>query len=458
MMFNFLKFHCKSNEISLFLCVEKTKYWGLNRKKRTFPVYLQILAGLCAGVIVGLIALSLNGQQVITDWVKPWGQVFIRLLQLVAVPLVFISLVKGVIDLTDTSRLSKLGIKTIGLYLFTTLVAILIGVSLALVVKPGNFYDSGPINRIDESINQTVSELLEEKTKKDAPLYFLLELVPDNLFAAASDNRKMLQIIFFALLFGIAALTVGKKNVQPLLKLLNSLYAVILKMIDFVIKTAPFGVMALMAGLVTDSAGNMSLFSALAVYAITVLAALLIIIFGFYSLLVRLFSKISVKRYLKEMYPAQLVAFTTSSSAATMPVTMDVAKNRLKLPEEVCSFILPIGTTVNMDGTSCFQSVSVIFIAQVLGLDLSIGQLLTIIFMTTLSSIGTPSIPGGSYVVMTMVLSSVGIPAHGLALVLGIDRPLDMVRTAVNVTGDVAVCSVVAASLPEKQHENTHNS
>jgi len=224
-------------------------------------------------------------------------------------------------------------------------------------------------------------------------------------------------------------------------------------MINYIIKAAPYGVMALMAGLVIDSSGNVTLFSALAVYGITVLAGLLFILFCFYPLLVKLFTKIPVKRYLKECYPAQLLAFTTSSSAATMPVTMDVAKNRLKIPEEVCSFVIPIGTTINMDGTSCFQAISVIFIAQVLGLDLTFGQMLIIIFMTTISSIGTPAIPGGSYVVLTMVLSSVGIPAHGLALILGIDRPLDMVRTSVNVTGDLALAAMVANSLPEDKKE-----
>ena len=434
--------------------VKKIKiFLDVNQKKSKFPIYLQILTGMCAGIIVGMIALKLNGQQVITDWVKPWGQIFIRMLQLVAVPLVFVSLVKGVMELGDTSRLSKLGMKTLGLYFFTTFVAILVGVTLALAVKPGNFYDAGQNPLMDESISQTVNRVLEEKSKKDAPLNFLFEIVPDNFFSAVSDNRRMLQVIFFAMLFGVAALTVGKKNVKPMMKLFDSLYTVILKMIGFVIKTAPYGVMALMAGLVIDTSGNISLFGALAVYAITVLVGLLFILFVFYPLLVHFFSKIPVKRYMKEMYPAQLVAFTTSSSAATMPVTMDVAKNKLKLPEEVCSFIIPIGTTINMDGTSCFQTISVIFIAQVLGLDLSIGQMLTIIFMTTISSIGAPAIPGGSYVVMTMVLSSVGIPAHGLALILGVDRPLDMMRTSVNVTGDIALCAMVAASLPEKEEE-----
>jgi len=413
---------------------------------------------MLAGIIVGLVAVNLNGQQVVTDWVKPWGQVFMRLLQLIAVPLVIISLIKGMIDLGDISKVSKMGMRTIGLYFFTTLIAILVGVTLVSVIKPGNFFDAGQSNILGETYSQTVNKVLEEQSKKDTPLNFLFEIVPDNIFAAMNDNRKMLQIIFFALLFGVAALTVGKNKTEPLLKFLNSLYAVILKMIEYVIKAAPYGVMALMAGLVVDSSGNMSLFGALAIYGITVLTGLFFILFCFYPLLIKLFTKIPAKKYLKEAYPAQLLAFTTSTSAAVLPVTMDVAKNRLKIPEEVCSFVLPIGTTVNMDGTSCFQAISVIFIAQVLGLDLTFGQMLIIIFMTTISSIGTPAIPGGSYVMMSMVLTSVGIPAQGLALILGIDRPLDMVRTSVNVTGDIALAALVATSLTRDERKEKGNS
>ena len=421
--------------------------------KNKIPVYLQILIGMGAGIVVGMIAVNVNGQQVITDWIKPWGQVFLRLLQLVAVPLVIISLIKGVIELGDISRVSKLGMRTLVLYFITTLVAILVGVTLAMTVKPGEFFDAGQVGVLGKTYSQTANHVLGEQTEKNAPLNFLFDIVPDNIFAALNDNRKMLQIIFFSLLFGVAALTVGQKKTEPLHKLLQSLYDVILKMIEYVIKAAPYGVMALMAGLVVDTAGNMRLFGALAIYAITVLAGLFFILFGFYPLLIKLFTKIPVKRYLKEAYPAQLLAFSTSSSAAVMPVTMDVAKNGLKIPEEVCSFVIPIGTTINMDGASCFQAISVIFIAQVLGLDLTFIQMLIIIFMTTISSIGTPAIPGGSYVMMTMILTSVGIPAHGLALILGIDRPLDMVRTSVNVTGDLALSALVAASLPEMKEE-----
>ena len=403
------------------------------------PVYLQILIGMCAGIAIGFIALAVDGQQVITDWVKPWGQIFVRLLQLIAVPLVFVSLVKGVIELGDISKFSKMGLKTIVIYVITTIVAILIGIVLVTTIRPGRFFDASQTIMLE----QTVTSVMENPAKQGSPLNFLLDIVPNNIFNAIGDNSKMMQIIFFALLFGVAALTVGKEKIQPVLSLFTSLNEIILKMVDFIIKTAPLGVLALMAGVVVDSSGNARLFGALAVYAITVTIGLFFLILVFYPLIIRFFTHIPVARFMKEAYPLQLLAFSTSSSSAVMPVTMDVARNKLGINEEVCSFVMPTGTTLNMDGTSCFQAISVIFIAQVLGLDLSLGQMFTIILMTTISSLGTPGIPGGSYVVMTMVLTSVGIPAQGLALILGIDRPLDMLRTSVNVTGDIVVAALV---------------
>lgn len=214
-------------------------------------------------------------------------------------------------------------------------------------------------------------------------------------------------------------------------------------MVDYIIRFAPWGVAALMAGLVTDFGGDASIFSALAVYALTVIGGMAVLIFVFYPSLIHFFTRIHIKDFIRAMYPVQLFAFSTSSSAATLPLTLETVERELKVSEEVSSFVLPVGTTINMDGTSCYQSIAILFIAQVLGIELSISQLLIIVAMTILSSIGTPAIPGGSYVILTMVLTSVGIPAEGLALILGIDRPLDMLRTAVNVTGDATVASMV---------------
>ena len=413
--------------------------------KFAVPLYAKILIGMLAGVLIGIAALTFQQTGFVNNWVRPWGQVFIRLLQLIAVPLVFVSLVKGVIGLSDIGKFSRIGIRTIILYLLTTAFAVTVGMSLGLVVRPGQFVDRQTVVSMQENYKSVVEQKKAEADtmKNSGPLSFLEEVVPDNFVAATSDNRKMLQVIFFAVLFGIAALCIERAKIAPVEQLFDSLYHILLKVIDFVIMFAPYGVTALMAGLVIDFSGNLSMFGALAVYAITVVSGLLFLISVFYPTLIYLFTKMKPNFFIKTMYPVQLFAFTTSSSAATLPLNLETTENKLGVSNEVTSFVLPVGATINMDGTSCYQAIAVLFIAQVIGIDLTLMQLFTIILMTIISSIGTPSIPGGSYVILTMVLASVGIPPEGLALILGIDRPLDMLRTAVNVTGDATVAAIV---------------
>ncbi len=413
--------------------------------KFAVPLYAKILIGMLAGVLIGIAALTFQQTVLVNNWVRPWGQVFIRLLQLIAVPLVFVSLVKGVIGLSDIGKFSRIGIRTIILYLLTTAFAVTVGMSLGLVVRPGQFVDRQTVVSMQENYKSVVEQKKAEADtmKNSGPLSFLEEVVPDNFVAATSDNRKMLQVIFFAVLFGIAALCIERAKIAPVEQLFDSLYHILLKVIDFVILFAPYGVTALMAGLVIDFSGNLSMFGALAVYAITVVSGLLFLISVFYPTLIYLFTKMKPNFFIKTMYPVQLFAFTTSSSAATLPLNLETTENKLGVSNEVTSFVLPVGATINMDGTSCYQAIAVLFIAQVIGIDLTLMQLFTIILMTIISSIGTPSIPGGSYVILTMVLASVGIPPEGLALILGIDRPLDMLRTAVNVTGDATVAAIV---------------
>lgn len=413
--------------------------------KFAVPLYAKILIGMLAGVLIGIAALTFQQTGFVNNWVRPWGQVFIRLLQLIAVPLVFVSLVKGVIGLSDIGKFSRIGIRTIILYLLTTAFAVTVGMSLGLVVRPGQFVDRQTVVSMQENYKSVVAQKKAEADtmKNSGPLSFLEEVVPDNFVAATSDNRKMLQVIFFAVLFGIAALCIERAKIAPVEQLFDSLYHILLKVIDFVILFAPYGVTALMAGLVIDFSGNLSMFGALAVYAITVVGGLLFLISVFYPTLIYLFTKMKPNFFIKTMYPVQLFAFTTSSSAATLPLNLETTENKLGVSNEVTSFVLPVGATINMDGTSCYQAIAVLFIAQVIGIDLTLMQLFTIILMTIISSIGTPSIPGGSYVILTMVLASVGIPPEGLALILGIDRPLDMLRTAVNVTGDATVAAIV---------------
>lgn len=417
----------------------------LFKKIFNLPLYIQILLGMVIGIIIGMIALPLNGITFVEHWIRPWGQIFIRLLQLIAIPLVFVSLVKGVIGLKDISTFSRLGGKTVLIYIGTTIIAVLLGISLGLIVKPGKLVNQEQVISMQESYQSVVTEkkLAAEQTQSQGPLTFLNDIVPNNIISAAGDNSKMLQVIFFAIFFGLAMLTIPQEKTKPVALLFDGLNDIILKMVDYIIRFAPWGVAALMAGLVTDFGGDISIFSALAVYAITVFTGMMLLAYLFYPTLIHLFSSVKVNDFIKAIYPVQLFAFTTSSSAATLPVTMEAVEKDLKVSREVSSFVLPVGVTINMDGTSCYQSVAVLFIAQVLGIDLSLSQLLTIIGMTVLSSIGTPGIPGGSYVILTMVLTSVGIPAEGLALILGIDRPLDMLRTAVNVTGDATVASII---------------
>ncbi len=411
----------------------------------SIPLYIKILVGMIAGIATGMLFISFGQGEVVQLWIKPWGNIFIRMLQLIAVPLVLVSLIKGVTGIEDIRRFSQIGLKALLIYMSTTVCAILVGLALVLSVKPGNFVDAAVASQMKESYQHVVNEKMSaaESTSEQGPLSFLNDIVPDNLFAASSNNSKMLQVIFFAIFFGIAAISLPKEKTKAVLKVVDSLYDIILKMVDYIIRFAPYGVFALMAALVADNSSNLSIFAALGMYTLTVIAGLLLLIFVFYPLLIHLFTRIQTKHFIRSMYPVQLLAFTTSSSAATLPLNMETTERDLGISKEITSFVLPVGTTINMDGTSCYQAIAVVFIAQVMHIHLGWSELIAIVLLTTISSIGTPAIPGGSYVILTMVLSSVGIPADGLALILGVDRPLDMLRTSVNVTGDATVASII---------------
>ena len=416
-----------------------------NKKRRPLPLYLWILVGMIIGIIIGFIALLLHGERFVNNWIVPWGQLFIRLLQLIAIPLIFVSLIKGVMGLESMKSFSRLGTKTIVFYLSTTVIAVLLGVSIGMVAKPGNLVDRTQVESLKGDYDMFIAEkaIVAEQSHDRGPLGFLQDIVPGNIVDAASTNSGMLQVIFFAVFFGIAALSVPKEKMKTVIGFFDGVNDIIFRMVDYIIAFAPIGVTALIAGLVVSYGGALSVFTALGAYALCVTGAVFVMLLLFYPLLIRIFSKMPVGMFLKTMYPVQLFAFTTSSSAATLPVTMETVETKLHVSKETASFVLPVGTTVNMDGTSCYQAIAILFIAQVLGIDLSFQQILVVIGMTVLASIGTPAIPGGSFVILTMVLTSVGIPPEGLALILGIDRPLDMLRTAVNVTGDVTVAVIV---------------
>jgi len=389
--------------------------------------------------------MALHWDDFVRDWVAPFGAIFMRLLKLIAVPLVLVSLVLGVVSLKDIRNLSRIGLKTILIYICTTIIAVSIGLVTVNLIKPGQLFPKDKQTEFVERYQQTVTERQSQmqQVMDDSPLQFVVDMVPENVFEAFSSNSNMLQVIFFALIFGVALICVGQSRTVSVVRFFQQLNLILLKIIDFIMAFAPIGVFALMAALIVDYAGDLGIISALGMYALTVVLALAVIIFLIYPTLLRIFIKKKLGQFFKAVFPVQMLAFSTSSSAATLPLTMERTQKHLGVSEEVSSFVLPVGVTINMDGTSCYQAVAAVFLAQVIGLDLTFGQMLLILATATISSIGTPGIPGGSIVMLMIVLDSVGIPIEGLALILGIDRPLDMLRTVVNVTGDTTVACIV---------------
>ena len=415
---------------------------------KKLALHWKILIGMALGVLFGLILSFVdNGDRFISDYIKPFGTIFINLLKLIAVPLILASLIKGVSDLKDISKLSKMGGRTIITYLITTLTAVIIGLVLVNVIEPGKSISVETRNELVEAYSTDTKAKQEAaaKQRESGPLKALVDMVPSNIFLAASNNRNMLQVIFFALFFGIGMILLPGKEVKAVKEFFDSFNVIILKLIDLIMLSAPYGVFALLAALVVE-APSIELFKALALYAITLLLGLSIMIF-IYTIVVQLFTKKKISFFMKGMAPAQLLAFSTSSSAATLPVTMECVKDKLGVDKEVASFVLPIGATINMDGTSVYQGVAAVFIAQAFGLDLSLTAQLGIVFTATLASIGTAAVPSAGIVMLLIVLAQAGIPEAGLALIFAIDRPLDMCRTIVNVTGDAAVSMIVGKSI-----------
>ncbi len=389
----------------------------------------------------------------VDDWIKPFGTIFVNLLKLIAIPLILASLVKGISDLKDISKFSKIGGRTIGIYLLTTVVAITIGLVIVNIVQPGNGISEDTIARLSQNYegNSKISaRIAEAQNQKGAgPLQFIVDMVPSNIFAAASDNKSMLKVIFFTIFLGISLLLVRPEQAKPLKDFFDSLNEVVLKMVDLIMLIAPIAVFALLAHVVVTS-GDPDILLALLKYALTVVSGLLIMLV-LYTLVVYFVTGKSPMTFLKGISPAQLVAFSTSSSAATLPVTMERVEEHLGVEKEVSSFVCPVGATVNMDGTSLYQAVAAVFIAQALDFDLTLGDQLTIVLTATLASIGSAAVPGAGMVMLVIVLESIGLPAEylavGLALIFAVDRPLDMCRTTINVSGDATVAMLVAKSV-----------
>jgi Na+/H+-dicarboxylate symporter len=434
-------------------------------RKLTFPLHIKILTGLVTGLVFGLICIFLGiPNSIVIDYIKPFGTLFVNGLKLIAMPLIFASLIVGVANLGDVSKLSRIGTRTIAVYLSTTLIATTLGLFIVNIIQPGKIITENTRTEImlmfenDATSNTHVAEDL----KKQGPLQPLVNVVPDNLFKSASENSNMLQIVFFSILFGVALLQIKSDKKNMVIGFFEGLNDVILRIIDFIMMTSPYGVFALISTLVVEVAGSnpskaLEVLSALLLYAITVLLGLAILILGVYPFILKIFSKVKYKAFFKGIRDAQLLAFSTSSSSATLPVTMECVEKKLGVSEEVSSFVLPLGSTVNMDGTSLYQSVAAVFIAQAMGIELSMGSQIAIVLTAVLASIGSAGVPGAGMVMLVIVLEAAGIPAAGLALIVAPDRPLDMCRTVVNITGDCMVASVIATSEGEQLGRNKVN-
>lgn len=408
------------------------------------------------GVAYGWFSIQQEWQFFTFNYIQPLGDVFMRLLQLIAVPLVIASLVTGLAQMKDIASLGRMGIRTLIVFLTTTFLAVAIGLGIANLVKPGERLPSGVRNQLQESYTTSEAgngQLLtrQQQVENQPALQFITDSVPKNIFGAASDNGNMLQVITFALLLGLALVLVPAEQGRPLLNFFESLNAVVLKMVDLIMSVAPLGVAALMASVLSNlaakSGGTLELLLALGTYALCVVAGIFILMFLVNPLVMLVFAKkfrfSDLKQFYSAVFPAQLLAFSTSSSAATLPLTFERVEQHLKVRPRVAGFVLPLGATINMDGTSLYQGVAAVFIAQAFGLDLSFSEQLTLLLTSVLASIGSAAVPGAGMVMLVIVLKSIGMDAAGIALIIAPDRLLDMFRTSANVTSDCMVSYIV---------------
>jgi Na+/H+-dicarboxylate symporter len=418
---------------------------------KNMALHWQILLGMVIGVLIGIVGIQFNaGPEFIKDWIKPFGQIFISLLKLIAVPLVIISLSKGITDFKDLSALSKIGGRTIGFYLFTTVIAVILGLFLVNTFTPGSSVNPETLIDLSSDFTTAMSDKIASASAVEkGPLSFFVDLVPQNMFNAFTNNASMLQVIFVTIFFSICMLLLPNPQIEPVKKFIDAVNGIMLKMVDVIMLTAPYAVAALIATLIAETT-NAELFIALLKYAGLLLFGMLVLL-GFYVLIVVLYAKKPPMYFLKGILPAQLTALTTSSSMATLPVTMKCVEENLGVDKEISSFVCPVGATINMDATSLMQAIAAVFVCQVLGHDLDFTDQLTIVLTATLASIGAAATPSAGIIMLVIVLESVGFPADklaiALAMIMSVDRPLDMARTVINISGDSCVSVMVAKSL-----------
>ncbi|MEL6561185.1 MAG: dicarboxylate/amino acid:cation symporter [Bacteroidota bacterium] len=458
---------------------------------KKLPLHIKVIIGLLLGALYAFLSVQFGWNSFTLNYIKPFGDIFINILKLIAVPLVLFSIITGVASLKDIRKLGRMGAKTIGLYLVTTVIAVTVGLVVVNIAKPGEkvsetlrkefriSYElwqkrTPGVEKLDDMClscqaenkalvdaviekegQQETNEWVEDKLQKteaaknQGPLQPLVDVVPSNLFKALAD-MSMLQIIFFAVFFGVVLVSIPKDKAEPVFKVVDGLNEIFVKMVMIVMEAMPIFVFALMAGQIVKAAGTdpdkfFSLLEFLSWYSVVLVIGLAFMVLLFYPVVVTLFSKkLTYRSFMKGIRDAQITAFSTSSSVATLPVTMKCMHNNIKVPEKITSFVLPIGATVNMDGTSLYQAVAVISMAQLHMVDLTISQQLVIIVTASLASIGAAAIPSAGLVLMILVLESVGLNPAWIAIIFPVDRILDMCRTVVNVTGDATVSTIVA--------------
>lgn len=445
-------------------------------RKGRIALHWQILIGLVLGIVVGLIinaawdagTWSSMGVEDPGAWVEGGkavaanedagigaravrfvrnlnnfaGDLFLRGLRFIAVPIVIFSLIVGASSLNDLAKLSRIGGKTIGIYIFTTAIAITVGLVFANVAKPGSFVSEETRDSFVERFGIEADAKVQAAQAPDV-WDTVLNIVPKNPFEAIAASN-MLQVVFASLLVGIALTMIKREKALPVIAFFDAMTDVVIKIVEIVLMIAPYAVFALIVEQIAEL--GLDILGSLAVYSIVVVAGLATMMFVVYPIGFKLLGGVGYLRFFRAMSPAQILAFSSASSSATLPVTMECAEQRLGVKEEVSSFVLPIGATINMDGTALYQGVAAVFIAQLYAIDLSIADQLTIVLTATLASIGTAGVPGVGMIMLVIVLQSVGIPLEGIAVILGVDRILDMCRTSCNITGDAMVCALVAKS------------
>ncbi|GAB6282510.1 MAG: hypothetical protein STSR0008_12560 [Ignavibacterium sp.] len=424
---------------------EKTKYDVL--VKKYFTENKQVNQKLFKNVT------NIQKEATIATSIKWIGDIFIRLLNMIAIPLVLASLIVGAASLGDTKKFARIGGKTIVFYIATTIVAVTIGLLASNIIQPGKQMPEETKNKLMSSYQEDLGERIETQFEFDLSKE-LVNIIPSNIFDALTSS-KMIQIVFFAVMMGLILTMVNKDKATPVINFFDGLSEAMIKMVDLIMYIAPLGVFALISATISEF--GFEILQTLFWYAFTVILGLCLHMFGVYSLIIKFFTKIKVFYFFKAIRKAQTIAFTTSSSAATLPVNIECCQENLGISKSITSFVLPLGATINMDGTALYQGVATIFIAQVFGFDLSLSQQLIIIFTAVLASIGTAPVPGVGIIMLIIILQTVNIPPEGIALILGVDRILDMCRTVVNVTGDAVATSFIATTENETISINLEN-